>query len=130
MIPAGAAKVRPAVLAALEDGDNELPMALRDTLQELLDAVVAANTAMAAIETRLQEFAERDVRSQRLQRAGGVGLLTATALSALGRRVRTDFPPAATSPVRSASRRANIPAVPGDGSAPSPSAATSTCARC
>ena len=33
VIPLGAMKVRPAVLAALEDADNELPMALRETLQ-------------------------------------------------------------------------------------------------
>ena len=39
VIPLGSAKVRPAVLAALEDADNELPMALRDTLNALLDKV-------------------------------------------------------------------------------------------
>ena len=82
VIPLGASKVRPAVLAALEDGDNELPMALRETLQAVLDTVTAAQGAMTAIETRLQEYMDRDLRSQRLERAGGVGLLTATAVSA------------------------------------------------
>ena len=82
VIPAGAAKVRPAVLAALEDADNELPMALRETLLAVLDTIATAQRAMAAIETRLQEYLDRDLRSQRLLRAGGVGLLTATALSA------------------------------------------------
>ena len=42
-------------------------------------AITAAEAAMAAIEERLPAFAEDDVRSQRPQRAGGTGLLTATA---------------------------------------------------
>jgi transposase len=78
----GAAKVRPAVLAALEDGDNELPMALRHALAGLLDEVASHEAAMSAIENALREFAQRDARSQRLQQAGGVGLITATAMSA------------------------------------------------
>lgn len=82
VIPQGAAKVRPAVLAALEDADNELPMALRDTLATVLEGIVDATRAMMDIETRLQAFADGDARSQRLQAAGGIGLLTATALSA------------------------------------------------
>ncbi len=57
-------------------------MTLRDTLKTVLDTISADECAMAAIEERLQAFAERDLRSQRLQRAGGVGLITATALSA------------------------------------------------
>ena len=82
VIPAGAAKVRAAVLAALEDGENDLPMALRHALATVLDQIDTLEHAMADIETALREFAARDVRSQRLQQAGGVGLLTATALSA------------------------------------------------
>jgi transposase len=80
-IPAGADKVRPAVMAALEDADNELPMALRDTLADLLDQVAASAAAMLAIEEHLADFLRRDLRSQRLQQAGGVGLITATAIS-------------------------------------------------
>ncbi len=82
VIPYGALKVRSAVLAALEDADNELPMALRETLAEVLDQIRQAEAAMLAIEARLEEFAARDLRSQRLQRAGGIGLITSTALSA------------------------------------------------
>jgi transposase len=82
IIPLGAAQVRPAVLLALEDADNELPMALRATLKALLDTITTTEKDMAAIEARLQAFAEQDLRSQRLQRAGGVGLITATAMSA------------------------------------------------
>lgn len=82
VVAPGSAKVRPAVLAAVEDADNELPMPLRDTLKTVLDAIAADERAMAAIEEHLQAFADTDLRSQRLQRAGGIGLITATALSA------------------------------------------------
>lgn len=82
VIPAGADKVRPAVLAALEDGDNDLPMALRQALAGVLDQIAACQDAMDAIEKQLAEIAQRDTRSQRLMVASGVGLITATALSA------------------------------------------------
>jgi transposase len=82
IIALGSAKVRPAVLAALEDAENELPMTLREPLKELLDTIKATEVQMLAIEARLQACPERDLRSQRLQCAGGIGLITATALSA------------------------------------------------
>jgi transposase len=82
VIPWGSAKVRPAVLAALEDAENDLPMALRATIRSVLDTIADAECAMMASAQQLAEFAQRDLRSQRLQVAGGVGLITATALSA------------------------------------------------
>ena len=81
-IPAGADKVRPAVLAALEDGDNDIPMALRHALAALLDQITDQAEAMDAIEIQLADFARRDTRCQRLMAASGVGLITATAMSA------------------------------------------------
>lgn len=81
-IPVGAAKLRPAALAALEDGDNDIPMALRLRLGELLEEIASHTDAMQRIEVDLAEFASRDVRSQRFQTATGIGLITATALSA------------------------------------------------
>ena len=81
-IPAGADKVRPAVLAALEDGDNDIPMELRHALGALLEQIVACQEAMNAIEKQLAEIAKRDTRSLRLMAASGVGLITATAMSA------------------------------------------------
>src|SRR5690606_14286542 len=71
-----------AVLAALEDGDNDLPMALRHTLAEQLERIAGLEREMAAIEDRLQEFARRDVTTQRYQQVPGIGLMTATALRA------------------------------------------------
>ncbi|MGH8078686.1 MAG: IS110 family transposase [Lysobacter sp.] len=82
VIPNGAAKVAPAVRSALEDGDNELPMALRATLADLLERIGSLQSGMAAIECRLAEEAAQDVAVQRYQTVPGVGLLTATALRA------------------------------------------------
>ena len=82
VIPMGAARVRAAVLAALEDGDNDLPMALRHTLAEQLERIACLERDMAAIEERLQEFARRDAATQRYQQVPGIGLMTATAMRA------------------------------------------------
>jgi transposase len=82
VIPLGAAKVRPAVFAALEDGENELPMALRHTLGDTLDRLTELTRAMLAIEQQLQAYADADPVCQRYQQAPGIGVLTATALRA------------------------------------------------
>lgn len=82
IVPLGAAKVPAAVRDALEDGDNELPMALRVTVAEQMERIGALEAGMAAIEKRLAEEAARDVAVQRYQSVPGVGLLTATALRA------------------------------------------------
>lgn len=81
-IPSGAAKVPGAVRDALEDGDNELPMALRHSLGEQLQRLLQLEADMASIERRLEEHASRDVAVQRYRDVPGVGLLTATALRA------------------------------------------------
>ena len=82
VIPAGADKIRPAVLAALEAGDNDLPMALRHALAGVLDQIAVCQQAMDAIERQLAELVKTDARPRRLMAAAGVGLLTATALCA------------------------------------------------
>ncbi len=82
VIALGAAKVPLQVREALEDGDNDLPMALRHSLGEQLQRLVQLQADMHMIEQRLDEYAHRDVAVQRYQRVPGVGLLTATALRA------------------------------------------------
>lgn len=82
VIPMGATKVKPAVRDALEDGDNALPMTLRETLHGLLEPLGALEAMMAGIEAQLSSFAKQDVASRRHQQAPGVGVLTATAISA------------------------------------------------
>ena len=92
VIPLGAAKVRPAVLAALEDGDNELPMVLRHTLGEMLDRLAELTRAMNAIEQQLQAYAHADPVCQRYQQAPGIGVLTTTALRAASAGPLERFP--------------------------------------
>lgn len=82
VIPQGAAKVRPAVLAALEDADNDVPFLLRHTLGELLERLADLTRAMCAIEHQLENVAHTDPVCQRYQQASGIGVLTATALRA------------------------------------------------
>jgi transposase len=82
VIALGAAKVRPAVLSALEDGENELPMPLRHALGEMLDRLTELTRAMNAIEQQLQAYAQADPVCQRYQQAPGIGMLTSTALRA------------------------------------------------
>jgi transposase len=81
-LPAGASRLAPGVMAALEDGDNELPMALRATLADLLARIASLRQGIAAIEVQLSSEAEHDVAVQRYQSVPGVGPLTATALRA------------------------------------------------
>lgn len=91
VIASGAERVRPATLAALEDGDNDLPMSLRHSLHHLLEQIALCESGMQGIEQELDAFARRDRRSQLYLQAGGVGLLTATALSAsVGELARFD----------------------------------------
>jgi len=70
------------VCAALEDGDNELPMPLRHALAGVLKEIKDCEAAMIDIEQALAEIARDDIHCPRLMQAGGVGLLTATAMSA------------------------------------------------
>ena len=81
-LPAGAARLAPGVMAALEDADNELPMSLRAALADLLERIGSLQRGMATIERQLAEEAEHDIAVQRYQTVPGVGLLTATALRA------------------------------------------------
>ena len=57
-------------------------LTLRTALGAMLEQITAAESAMACIEDALRAFCARDGRSQRLQRAAGIGLITATAMSA------------------------------------------------
>ncbi|MBB1062189.1 IS110 family transposase [Marilutibacter spongiae] len=81
-IPLGASRVPAAVRDALEDGDNELPMALRHSVADQVQRLAQLTADMTAIESRLAESASRDVAVQRYRSVPGIGLLTATALRA------------------------------------------------
>jgi len=60
-----------------------LPDMVRATLSGLLDAIVLIGEELAAIERRLMAWHKTDAQSQRLASAPGIGLIGATALSAL-----------------------------------------------
>ena len=81
-IPLGAAKVKPAVRDALEDGDNALPIPLRDTLSGLLDQIDLLAKRMVDIEKHFDAFARHDVDCRRHLQVPGVGVMTATAIAA------------------------------------------------
>jgi len=82
VIALGAAQVRPAVLAALEDGDSDLPMSLRHTLAEMLEHLANLTHNMSAIEQRLKQIAQHDPVCQRYCQVPGIGVLTATTVRA------------------------------------------------
>jgi len=82
VLPLGTTKLPSKVGEALEDGTNELPMALRHSLHQQLQRLNGLQADMAQIERQLEEFAARDVAVQRYRDVPGVGLLTATALRA------------------------------------------------
>src|SRR5712692_2741304 len=65
VIALGAAQVRPAVLAALEDGSNESPMMLRHTLAEMLERLANLTHSRSAIDQRLKQTAQYDPVCQR-----------------------------------------------------------------
>ena len=65
-----------------------LPNLLRETLDGVLDTVQAIEAQRLANEKRLPAFADSDLRSRRLQQAGGIGLITHRA-ERFGRRIRS-----------------------------------------
>lgn len=82
-MPAGALKVPTAVRDALEDGDNELPMPLRHSLDEQLQRLAQVQGNMVAIEQRLEEIRRtRRGRAALSPRAGRGPADLATALRA------------------------------------------------
>jgi hypothetical protein len=60
-----------------------LPDMVRATLSGFLDAILLIGEELAAIERRLMAWHKTDAQSQRLATAPGIGLIGATALSAL-----------------------------------------------
>ncbi len=62
---------------------EELPDIVRATLSGFLDAIVLMTQELAAIERRLMAWHKTDAQSKRLATAPGIGLIGATALSAL-----------------------------------------------
>lgn len=81
-LPVGVKVLSQALPGLLEDGDNALPMLTRHLLAELKTAHDALNQHIQMIENHLQAWHQTAPVSQRLAQIPGIGLLTATALSA------------------------------------------------
>ncbi|BES72543.1 IS110-like element ISPa11 family transposase [Marinobacter nanhaiticus D15-8W] len=67
----------------LEDGENDLPMLLRDTVADIYDDYRVLEGRIERLTRRIEAVARQDKVCQRLQALEGVGALTATLLRAL-----------------------------------------------
>ena len=80
VVPVGARRVVPTVVAALGDADSGLPDALRPTLAAACDEIHELEAKVSSMEIQLEALAEQTPVIERLRTIPGVGLLTATAL--------------------------------------------------
>lgn len=79
-IPVGSREVLPAVWAAIEDADSNLPDALRAIFAEACQEIREIEARVKLIERQLEAMAEQVRAVEQLQTIPGVGLLTATAM--------------------------------------------------
>lgn len=79
-IPLGAKHVLPAVLAIIEDADNDLAMPLRALLAEVCAEVRDLERRRDRVEHELAALAAQMPAVERLQQVPGIGLIVATAL--------------------------------------------------
>lgn len=82
VIAAGARAALAAVPTLLADGDQPIPMGLRQVVGALYDEVRELNARITGVERALAEASRDDAAVARLRTIPGVGLLTATALVA------------------------------------------------
>jgi transposase len=78
----GASRLSARVTELIEDADTELPMGVRDLLNELVVEIGQLTSRIESIERQLTAVAGETPVVQRLRSIPGVGLLTATALIA------------------------------------------------
>lgn len=86
-VPAGAKKVRPAAIEALES--EALPAVLKSILADVLSEIVELERRMKTLERELEGLSRANATVQRLRTIPGIGLLTSTALvSSVGSAAR------------------------------------------
>lgn len=88
VIPVGAPRVVPTVLALIEDADSAVPDGLRQTLWEACQEIQDLERRIKGVEKQLEAMAKQFPAYGRLRTIPGVGLLTATALLAFVGDVR------------------------------------------
>jgi transposase len=81
-VPLGATRVLPAVHAALEDAENDLPLFFRPLLATLCDEIRDLEARRKALDRELARLSRTDDVVQRLRTVPGFGLITATAFVA------------------------------------------------
>lgn len=82
MIPLGAKKVVPAVVALLADPESAVPVALRSVLGEACEEIGELETRIKSTERQLETLGKEIPAIRHLRSIPGIGLLTATALFA------------------------------------------------
>jgi transposase len=82
-LPTGNSTVIKALPSLLEDGENGLPIMTRHMLAVLKEEYDALAARITRLEEQLKAWHRQSATSQRLETIPGVGLLTATALSAV-----------------------------------------------
>ena len=82
ILPAGAAKVKPSLCAAIANFDNELTAASRESMQDLYDELVEIECRLKKLDTKVRQLCRQDERCKRILKVPGIGELTATAIIA------------------------------------------------
>jgi transposase len=82
VLPQGLARLRSQLPEILEDGANALPGLMRTLLNTLLAHLNTLDQQIQALEREIVAWHRRNADSRRLERIGGVGPLTASALVA------------------------------------------------
>jgi transposase len=81
-VPVGPNALRRRLPEILEDGDNELPMMVRDLLATLAEQLRDLDARIEALEHQIEAWHRNSEASQSLAEIPGIGLMTATALAA------------------------------------------------
>jgi transposase len=78
----GAARVKPSLCVAIADGDNELTVSSRESLQDLYEELLEVEVRLKNLNNRIRQLCRQNENCQRILKIPGVGELTATAIVA------------------------------------------------
>jgi len=80
VLPMGAHRIVPEVLALIEDGEAELPDVLREMFHAVCLEIRQLEVHMKSVERELESIASQTPAVERLRSIPGIGLMTATAM--------------------------------------------------